>query len=370
MIRRIFASFCLGVAASACSSNGTTATPTVTPDASPPTDAGDTQTPQFSDVDWSAGPELLNARDHHASFVMQAGNANFLYVAGGRQLGAGITSSIERSRIANDGSLGEWENAGQLASAVGGHAVAQRGKVVALIGGTEKSKSSTKVSVGLVNSEGDIRWTAGPSLSVPRFHGTAAVIGKFVYVFGGFPDNARFVGTDVIERAEFDDTGLSDWTVVGQLPSRYTHQATVAFGKHVYLISGTPTAATPSNEKSVPDILHATAGDDGTLSAWTKIGALPAPRSTHAATVVGTQLIVAGGSDVASTIAYDDVWISDLRADGSLSAFRAAQDEPLARMHLHHAPALNGRIYFAGGMSHEHAVGEKSESRVDIATLR
>lgn len=366
MIRPIVVSFCLGVVTLACSSSSGSVPPQVAQDASTNADAGDSQSASVSKIEWSEGNALLTARDHHATFVVTGGSSNFLYVVGGRQKGMGGTDTIERSRIADDGSLGEWEDAGVLGSSVGGHAVAQYGRLVALIGGTEKGKSSTKVSLGIVDSQGDISWSAGPVLSVPRFHGTAAVVGNFVYVFGGFPDNAVFVGTDVIERAEFTETGLGPWSVVAKLPVPYTHQATLAFGKHIYLVSGTQT----NGPTGVPDILRATASDDGSLSSWSKVGSLPGARTTHSATIVGKQLLVAGGGNESSTVAYRNVWISDLRDDGSLGPFRALAELPLARMHLHHAPALNGRIYFAGGMSHEHAVGEKSESRVDIATLR
>ncbi len=337
-----------------------------------PTDAAPQAGGGFTSVRWGESSPLKRARDHHTTFMVNTAAGRFLYVAGGRQLGAGTTNSVERAQVSEaDGSLSPWVDVGSLPSAAGGSAVAQDGpdgQTVVLIGGTEQNRSSTKVLVGTVDSAGNLALSAGPSLAVPRFHATAAVVGKYVYVFGGFPDNSVFVGTDEIERAELVDGRLGAWVSAGKLPALYTHQATVAYRNSIYLISGTTTTAAGSLTQT-PSILRSRVAVDGTLSSWEPAGALPAGRSTHAATVSGAQLVVAGGANGDNTIAYDELYVAGFASDGTLLPFRVVGREPVARMHLHQAPMFQNHMYLAGGMSHDAAQGPRSEQRVDIATL-
>lgn len=332
-------------------------------DAQPVVDAG---TPSES---WSEAAAVRDARDHHATFVVQGQTGAFLYVAGGRQVGQpakpskGLTS-VERAAIAADGSLSAWTSAGEISGYMAGSAVAQHGNVVALISGIDGGKSSARTLVGLVSPSGDIAWTEGPPLSGPRFHATAAVVGKYVFVFGGFPDNAVFLGTNVVERAEFTATGLSAWQTVAALPAPRTHQATVAVGENIFMLGGSTTGPYQLQKT----ILRTTVLGSGELSPWTPVGSLPATRNTHAATVVGNKMYVIGGmNNVESMKVQEDVIVADIATDNTLGPFRTVAKMPVARMHMHHAPFFGETIYMIAGTVHDHATGKEiSQNRSDL----
>ena len=127
---------------------------------------------------WSSGPSLSGSRDHHVTFVV---DSKYLYAAGGVRDMKTPLSSVERSAIASDGSLGPWEAATQLPEASVGAGLGQVGDTIVVAGGIRISGNSgapsTRTDVGHASADGSVSWSVGPELSVSRFHAAAVAVG-------------------------------------------------------------------------------------------------------------------------------------------------------------------------------------------------
>jgi hypothetical protein len=154
-----------------------------------------------------------------------------------------------------------------------------------------------------------------PKMVSPRSAHASAVVGSFLYLFGGArSSDGQTQGT--VERALLDADGTLGPFVDGgiTLVTRRAHHAALALGNRVYVIGG-------DNPTAVGSVETATVGADGTLGAFADAGvALKAPRTAHAAVVIGGSLYVIGGSDGSQT-PLQSLERAPILGDGTLGAF-------------------------------------------------
>ncbi|MEO7328274.1 MAG: hypothetical protein ABI193_06835 [Minicystis sp.] len=297
---------------------------------------------------WAAGPPIKHKRDHHVTFVTETPSGNFLYVAAGAG-SSSATLAIERAAIAEDGTLGAFSDVAQLPTGIIGPGLAQLDRAFVLGGGLgSDSNSSAATYVGKIADDGAVTLTKGPDLGASRYHVSLVYVKGFVFALGGLfqqvtGGNVKQDVVDTVERAGFDGTTLSAFTMMPPLPTKLTHHATFVHDGAIYVLGG------GSNLAAVPDILRASVSDTGDLGAWETVGQLSEGRASPAVTVFLDQLYVIGGMTSLTGGEQSTVLGGALDATGMLGSFSPLAPLPKARAHSHQAPLYHGHLYSVGG---------------------
>ena len=165
--------------------------------------------------DWAATTSLPGLR---TQLAMTAA-AGRLVVSGG-QNGISAQSAVYSAAINDDGTLGAWNVAPSLPSALSGHAMAVSSSTLYIVGG---------VSGGVVSSVWWAPLTAGvpgawtattPLPTALTRHAVAALNGK-LYVTGG-NDGSTVQGTTYVGQLRTDQT-VESWTAESAIPPVYLH---------------------------------------------------------------------------------------------------------------------------------------------------
>jgi len=262
---------------------------------------------------------------------------DYLYVLGGDAGG-----SAERASTTGD-SLGGFASSVVLRKAKDRHASVVIGNHVYVLGG-EAGNELDSVEVATVD-----QGTLGPFDVVPGVHlvharrdFSVAVVGNYLYVFGGY--EAMDGELDSVERATIHPDGsLGSFAVVSDvsLASRHDGHTSVVIGRYVYILGGY------SNDV-LPDVEQATINaDDGTLSRFSKVAALQAKRVGHTSVVLGNRLYVIGGLGDSK---LGSVEVAAITGDGQLGSFAMAPGAALQTARDGHTSALVGdSLYVMGG---------------------
>lgn len=195
----------------------------------------------------------------------------------------------------------------------------------------------------------------GETMSMPQprqFHG-AAVLGNYLYVFGG-NDGTKYTRSAIF--APIRDNGqLGAWTQTTQLPDlrSYIENSTIVLNDTVYIIGG-------SDETKPGGINHSTAiytrpNPDGTLMPWKTSGALGSGGSSPASFATPGYLHVTGGK-TADDVVSDQVWSARVEPNGDLGTWVLSGRLPQPRW-FHQAGVVSGRVYVWGGLN-----GPKSQT--------
>jgi N-acetylneuraminic acid mutarotase len=301
--------------------------------------------------------KLNAARDGISARVL----GGSLYVLGG----SGVTN-VESAAINADGSLAMFANSG-VALTTARHSASFElvGNTLHAIGGDNGAPLGSCEQATIDLSSGIGTFTAIPSenLSIGRYYHTAAVIGRYLYVFGG-TIGGGFPGTPLgsVERATIQDDGsLSSFADAGTalVTARFQHTTAVA-GNHVYVVGGRGSGG------FLPSVESATIGPDGSLSAFTAVpgATLMQPRDAHASVILGNYLYAIGGNkgDSGTTDWLSSVERATLNPDGSASAFTNLSTT-LPSLRGYETPlVLNGFVYSLGGYT-----GSLASAEVDRA---
>ena len=297
---------------------------------------------------WTAGPKLKHKRDHHVTLVAETQSGPYLFVLAGAGSAGGVLQ-VERSAIAADGSLADFEDVGKLPKALIGPGMAQLGTAFVLAGGLgDDSASVTDTFVGTIDANGEVALQKGPPLANSRYHVALVYAKGFVFAAGGLfqgmaggvPDQKVL---DAVERAPFDGTTLGPFVAQPPLPGKLTHHAMLFYQDAIYVLGGGAQLA------ATTDILRATVSATGELGPWQKVGALALGIASPAATVVGQQVYVVAGMTSLTQGEQSGVLRADFGANGTIGPFTAMPPLPLQRAHSHQAPYFNGWLYSAGG---------------------
>lgn len=318
----------------------------------------------------STADALSPARDHHTTHIFDVGSDHYLYVFGGTPSWATIYDDILRAKIGADGSLGAFESAGTIPHKRAGHMTARVKDKVILVGGSTLSAGSMTISatvdVGTFGADGKISgWVDGPKMPEGVMHHTIAVVGDWLFVFGGRGQTTG-ASVDQVLRAKLGDDGVPGaFEKLAPLPEKRSHAMTFQVGRWVYIAGGL-TGDPVENPPSRSDIIRTTIGDDGSLGDWETVGKFPTGGlSVSAAQVFGRSVYFMGGLPGGSSYTKN-VYTAHINEDGSLGPVTALPTKlPTARAHVHQTPVLGHNIYSVGG----HLDSESSTGEVVVGTF-
>lgn len=300
---------------------------------------------------WTMAPSLLRARDHHVTFAAETPAGAFLFAAVGTTSSGGLSDSVERAAINDDGSLSDFEALLDLPVALIGPGFVQVDRAWVLVGGLGVGSNSTgDTLIGQIEDDGSLTTHPGTTLAESRYHTATVALNGYVFALGGLQQQVTGAGVtqtvlDSIERASFDGVTLGLWETVGHLPGRRTHHAAVAHDGAIYVIGGGTSTGTT-------DILRAEVSEGGDLGVFTMVGQLPEARATGSVFVLAEHLYVLGGMTSLVSGEVASVLRAPLLEDGSIGTFDALPELPQRRAHVHQSPVLRGFVYSVGGSIH------------------
>jgi Kelch motif len=295
------------------------------------------------------GVTLTTARHSHSAVVA----GDYLYVLGGADAD-GALRDVERARIDADGSLGVFEAVpdATLVTERAGHSSEIIGNRVYLMGGIDRTGVLRTVESALLANDGSLgafEEIREAQMRSSRHGHTTTVVGNYTYALGGSSD----IGLHRIgEHATLNVSGgLGPFEIVpgGTLTELRARHVGVVLGRYLYLIGGG--VGTTSIER-------ATVNADGSLGPFTAMPELTLvhPRDFHTAAVIGRYLYLLGGGDSA-------VERAEIGIDGSLGSFERAPNVQLVtqRGSAPSAFVAGNYLYVAGGNSSPDTAGESIE---------
>jgi len=181
-------------------------------------------------------------------------------------------------------------------------------------------------------------WTVTTAMPTERADVTAVAYNGFVYCIGG-----EGAADEVIYAPMNGDGSLGAWTATTSLPNGRRFHASVTYNGFIYVIAGFD----GDFNLAYDDVLVAPINADGALGSWTPTASLPSPRGFHAAAVYNGFVYVTGGW-MTGQGANPDVLVAPVNADGTLGAWAATTELPGNRA-SHSCVAYNGFLYLIGG---------------------
>ena len=258
---------------------------------------------------WATGPKVPEARSN-ASLAFQSGK---IYLIGGLGPDGKPTSTVfVLSPNAQTGQLGEWQTADQLKLDINLPAPNEGAAVVVgtdglfLIGGTSDGKTPLKsVLKSTVDAKGNLtKWVAQPDLYQEATDASAALVGSYIWVFGGTSANGP---TKTVQRGEFnandpatttvdESTTLQRFGIAGggtDLPAPRTDAAGFGASGALYVVGGSD-GTSPRGELywAVPNAL-------GNIPEWKTLPQSNLPASGligSSPVVLGPNIILVGGT--------------------------------------------------------------------------
>jgi N-acetylneuraminic acid mutarotase len=185
-------------------------------------------------------------------------------------------------------------------------------------------------------SGGQIDWEEIAPSPVGRAEALTATIDRKLYVFGGFDAVAG-----PIVRSDVYDPTTNAWTRIADLPRRLTHAGVAVLGRDVY-VAGGYIGIGPGFEQQfgTTEVWRYNVDDNS----WTPATALPTALAGGGLVALGRTLHWFGGNDSSRADASVH-YVLDL---DNPTAWNAAAALPSGRSHLGYL-ALGGKIYAIGG---------------------
>lgn len=254
---------------------------------------------------WESGPDLPAPRAD-ASVAYVAGS---IYVMGGTdETGAPTTAVYVLTPDSVSGELGAWKPAPEaltLPEARSGAAAAVTTDGLLLIGGRNADGPVATTWKSVLDTKGALgKWNAEQPLFAPQADGTAAVVGDYVWLYGG-GDADGPVGA--VQRGAFGKAAAAglpanpdagkvirwDVTNSANLPAARTNASGWAANGTLYLAGG------DDGNGPKTEVYWAIPTSTGDLTEWKhlKVSDLPAPGLEGAAAVItGPNAILVGGA--------------------------------------------------------------------------
>lgn len=187
---------------------------------------------------WKAGPKLPHARMHAGAFVF----GSFVYVLGGFE-NESVWDDVLRASVQPNGELSTFENVGKLPGPRSHFAVTRVGRSVYLTGGLAKPAfdnppALTEVRRARLADDGSLTdFEALAPLPFAYATHSSFAYGGWLYVVGGVGEEAQ---EKRVLRAEIlPDQTLGPWEAAAPLPLARGHvHQTPVYGDHVYSVGG------------------------------------------------------------------------------------------------------------------------------------
>ena len=266
---------------------------------------------------WSDAPPMLHARSAHA--VVSAGDA--IYALGGT--GAGGQPVLEVERF--DGT--RWRDETRLpGEGLNAAAAAVIGRRIYVIGGF-KTTTNVPSSDVLVYDIDAHTWSTAASLAEPRGGHAAAVVDGRIHVIGG--GNSR---TPLANHSEYDPA-TNRWTERAPLSRSRGSPAAVSYNGKLYSIGG----------RSGPGDFGDVEIYDPSTDSWNK-GPSVEPRGTAGAVPYCGNIYLFGGESQSRKTTLDEV----LRLDPVSNSWQSATPMRTPRNYAR-AVVFRGAVWLVGG---------------------
>lgn len=217
---------------------------------------------------WQAGPALPAARSN-AAVVFANGS---IYLIGGLDAEGKPTATVYSLTPDPDtGQFGDWTPVDGVALPAprSGAAVVAAPDGLIVVGGSDTSGPTTTVWKSDYDSKGALEpWVANTDLAQPRTHATAALVGSYLWVYGGVDTSGP---TAAIERGLLVQPPVPDGSPPGTLaPPSYIGQWAITAGP-----TNLPVARTDAAGFTANGSLYLVGGTDGTAPASDVYWAIP-----------------------------------------------------------------------------------------------
>lgn len=188
---------------------------------------------------WEKGPALPKPLMHQTCDV----HGDYVYVIGGRSFSGSTTTSL-RSRIGEDGKLGEFEPMPELSPDRSHHQAFIHGGRLYVAGGLQGDPSKNPPSrddivSAPIGADGALgAWEPAGKLAAPLSISAAVEYGQAIYMIGGLEQGTRYSAR--IQRLVFDEAGQVSASVMETRLSEgrgHVHQ-TPMVENHIYSIGG------------------------------------------------------------------------------------------------------------------------------------
>lgn len=285
---------------------------------------------------WSQTQAMPTNRALHD---MEAYNG-YMYVAGGQYwdnspLGAAndvLVNNIIYTRINADGTLGSWQTATTIASAIHKDIFIYAGYAYWTTSGSVLAYAPIAPNGSL----GTARQTSSPGGCVINSPGLVTYNGR-IYCYGGGTS-----GTDVAitQYAVIDNPGITSSYSAGGAISARTGVASVAHDGYIYAIGG------HDGTNPLAAVTRAQVGSNGIIGTWSTTGItqLATARAYAAATVYNGFVYVSGGINASNATINDVQYLSLANLAGAWSSAT-----PGTARYKHAMVAYSGYLYIVGG---------------------
>ncbi|HEX7596799.1 MAG TPA: hypothetical protein VF518_01220, partial [Polyangia bacterium] len=199
-------------------------------------------------------------------------------------------------------------------------------------------------------------WRAETPMPVDLYYHAAAASADRIFVSGGLTIreilSAGSLSLDTVDAvysaATNPDGTLSAWSLAGKLPAPVTNHAMAALGGRLYVAGGAEDSNRAGNAFST-SVASAAIQQDGRLGEWRSETPLPAPRGWLSLIAEAGRLLVVGGSTSRAqfTQGSSDVLIAALGADGLIDAWRSTK-APVPVFFEGGAGVVDGRLTVVG----------------------
>lgn len=265
------------------------------------------------------------------------------YSAGNSYPGAGKPWQLQYG-INNgfDGVIDNWIVDTALPAALDGRVLVTR--YYAYLIGVRNSGITPTVNVyrAPINPDGTLgTWAVSPhplpaAVTAP---GVVATRDR-VYVVGGYTGTDTPSAVVYSAAIEFDGT-LGSWRTELPLPAAAAWPSVVVINHKLYAIGGWL-----SNTTSASAVYVANVNADGTLSAWAAAAALPTPRGVCNTFTTRSRLYVLGGMQNYTN--FTDGYTATINADGTLGSWTSAPALPIAAREIG-VYVTSKRVHLIGG---------------------
>lgn len=291
-------------------------------------------------VTWTITSALNQGRQAFSAVAAKG----YVYAFGGYS-NSGFMSSIERSPVQVDGSLGAWENYGSLNSNLAHSGAIVIGDYVYLVGGQPYDYGDLRtIYKAKINTDGSLgNWaTESNQLNTARTDMGLVHINGYLYAIGGASNGGRL---KTVEYAKVNSDGsLGSWQYSNSMNIERWKTSAVACNGYLYAIGGLS-----SYSGYVASIEKAQINSDGTLGSWSYTGDSIINPDAMDVKTIGNKLYVVGGAANGGN-GTSIVQSAQINSDGTLGTW--AQDTKLSIGRKWFSLAeYNGVLYSVGGLS-------------------
>ncbi len=214
----------------------------------------------------------------------------FVYLLGGSAQYGTAGSQVERAAVLPDGSLGDWSVQTALPAPRWGLSAVVHNRYIYVVGGyaTQGIESPPVILRTKIKDDGSLgEWVESGQLPSWRNYTTAAVWGNSLYVLGGFDGNTKL--NSILKAQVFADGGLGTFESAGSLSEEITQPGVVVFGSQMFVVGGGGIYG-PRDRVEVT-----TVNSSGVLAPWKVLSPMTVEREGFGIAHVGSHVYVLSG---------------------------------------------------------------------------